>query len=251
MNIDNQLILGVVFITAGIAMALLAYAAFLNRRSPQGEDEDVPEAEQEASDSPQDQDDLPVLHQSGAVDAGESEPPEPEEDVAPAAPTVQAQGSATTVKAAPEPSASSPSATAQLRRDQATGRLVIDVDSNTYRSMDALRSSEDWKSVDSLLSDLIAWLYKDTPPERPTEERGAEPEALATKPSSMVEQINDVLKEKLAERSDLPQAVRMVEGVGGSIRVFIGVQGYSLEEVPNDDIRALIRQAVAEWESRT
>lgn len=244
MSIDNQLILGVVFITAGIAMALLAYAAFLNRRTQASEDEEPAADAPEMAEPPPQDEELTLPHEAAQAEPAEVEPH-------PAAHELDQLPGETPAPAPSEATVPSVSASAHLRRDPDTGRLVIDVGNQTYRSMESLRSSEDWKSVDSLLSDLIAWLYKDTPPERPSQDRDQEGEPLAGGPLTMIEQINEVLTEKLAERSDLPQAVRMVEGTGGSIRVFIGVEGYALDEVPNEEIRTLIRQAVAEWESRT
>jgi hypothetical protein len=50
MNIDNQLLLGLVFITAGIALALLAYAVLLNRRG--ASEDDLPDEPEIAEGDP-------------------------------------------------------------------------------------------------------------------------------------------------------------------------------------------------------
>jgi hypothetical protein len=66
----------------------------------------------------------------------------------------------------------------------------------------------------------------------------------------MVEQIGQILESKLAARPGSSAApVRLVEGPGGSVRVYIGLQSYSPEEVPDPEIREAIRASVAEWEA--
>jgi hypothetical protein len=65
----------------------------------------------------------------------------------------------------------------------------------------------------------------------------------------MVEQISQILEAKLTAQSASSRGVRLVEGPGGVVRVYIGVQSYGLEEVPDPAIRAAIREAVAEWEA--
>ena len=65
---------------------------------------------------------------------------------------------------------------------------------------------------------------------------------------SMIEQIDDILQRKMTEMAGAPQGVRLVEGAGGSLRVFIGVQSFAFEDVPDADVKRLIREAVAEWE---
>jgi hypothetical protein len=66
----------------------------------------------------------------------------------------------------------------------------------------------------------------------------------------MVEQINRILQGKLGAQPEGGRGVRLAEGPGGSVRVYIGVQAYGLEDVPDPAIRESIREAVAEWEGR-
>jgi hypothetical protein len=41
-----------------------------------------------------------------------------------------------------------------------------------------------------------------------------------------------------------------VEGPAGSIRVYLGVEGYdAIDDVPDPEVRRLIREAVSEWEN--
>jgi hypothetical protein len=79
-------------------------------------------------------------------------------------------------------------------------------------------------------------------------ERG--PMEEVKKSASMVQQINDILQRKLAEVSGPSRGVRLLEGAGGALRVFIGLQSYSFEDVPEEDVKRMIRDAVAEWEAK-
>jgi len=133
-----------------------------------------------------------------------------------------------------------------LLRDEVTGTLALQVGPRVYTHAQALRDSADWTRVEYAARDLARWLEGGPqPPRRPEERR---PEAPA-KSGTMVEQINRILEAKLAAHSASGRGVRLVEGQGGAVRVFIGVQSYDLEEVPDPDVRAAIREAVAEWEA--
>ena len=133
-----------------------------------------------------------------------------------------------------------------LLRDEVTGQLALQVGQTVYQDPQALRESTDWTRVEFAARDLARWIEGNAPPPRRPEERRAEE---APKSGSMVEQINRILEAKLAAPSAPGRGVRLMEGPGGSVRIFIGVQSYELDEVPDAAIRAVIRDAVAEWEA--
>ncbi|MFP3854409.1 MAG: hypothetical protein ACLFWD_08975 [Anaerolineales bacterium] len=259
MNIDNQLLLGIVFITAGVAMGLLAYAAFLNR---QQEGEEAMDLEQEPQMDPleppiEEMDEAPLASEAGEEPIPPTSAPEPLAEAEPVSGAEadqvepEAPSAAPAPTSIPGPSPTMPAAVDQpavlVDRDNTTNRLMIKVDDRVYKSMEQLQESEDWPKVTDLFSDLLAWMIKG---ESATPEAMEQEEDQPGKPGSMVQQINDILGEKLADRDSGPQAVRLMEGVGGSIRVYIGVESYSIDEVPDEEVKALIRQAVAEWEAR-
>jgi hypothetical protein len=120
-----------------------------------------------------------------------------------------------------------------------------------------LEASKDWSRVRFAADDLAKWIEgeptgekvdRPATPRRPTSkaaDRNKEREA----PRSMVEEINDILQELLVDSPHADKAVRLMEGPGGMARVLIGIDSYSTEDVPDDEIKSLIKQAVAQWEA--
>jgi hypothetical protein len=69
---------------------------------------------------------------------------------------------------------------------------------------------------------------------------------------SIVEQINDVLQEKLEGTTFESLKIKLLEGPGGDAVVQIGsVRHAGVDAIPNPEIQAIIRAAVAEWERRS
>jgi hypothetical protein len=133
-----------------------------------------------------------------------------------------------------------------LLRDEVTGQLALQVGQTVYQDPQTLRESSDWTRVEFAARDLARWVEGSAPlPRRPEERRAEE----TPKSGSMVEQINRILEAKLTAQSSAGRGVRLIEGPGGSVRVFIGVQSYALDEVPDEAISGAIREAVAEWEA--
>lgn len=249
MNIDNQLLLGVVFIIAGVAMALLAYAVILNRRSNDGaEVEGAWEAIEPG------QDEAIAAPPEGIGPTPPTPPPgfeEPTRLVRAPEPVPEIKASSPPPPAQPEPDA--PPASVSLARDPASGKLIIKHGDKKFTSMRELKNSPVWEHVGPLLEELHAWMVI-VPPGGVPSARGAEvvsePTKKAPPASSMIAQINEILEEKLAQSASAPQGVHLGEAADGSIRVFIGVEGFAMDDVPNPEVRQLIREAVAEWESR-
>jgi hypothetical protein len=136
---------------------------------------------------------------------------------------------------------------ADLLRDEVTGALIVRVGDHEYLTPDELRNSEDWTRIEYAASDLAEWIARATTPDRGgvmgTEERTATSQ-------SMIEQINEILQKSLIDATGELKALRLVEGPSGAVRVLMGVRSFSLDEVPDDEARQLIRDAVAEWEGR-
>ncbi len=68
---------------------------------------------------------------------------------------------------------------------------------------------------------------------------------------SIVEQIDEVLQQKLAGTAFSNLEIHLLEGSGGEVLVQIGsVKHPGVDAIPNPEIQALIRLAIKEWEAR-
>ncbi|MCX6072568.1 MAG: hypothetical protein NTU91_17235 [Chloroflexi bacterium] len=254
---NNELVFGVILIVVGIALALLAYAFILNRRDQEKKSEagsDVEEERTQMEDVPPEPGTPPPWAKPpiAAVAAPPAEPPLP---IVPAAapppaasppPVTQVPASATPLPAVAAPSRRT-LAVATLLRDEVSGKLLVLVGGREYATVEDLRASKDYARVEYAAADLVQWLGTAAVRERAAERA---PREEAKKPVSMIEQINEVLQRKLVEASGSTRGIRLVEGAGGALRVYIGLASYSLEDVPDADVKRMIREAVAEWEAK-
>jgi hypothetical protein len=259
--IEDQLLVGIVLIAAGIAIGLLAYALVLNRREVARKEEGQPsEIEMEGTAE------VEVTEQLGGQvgpaqaepqEAGQPEPIALEQE----AELSQAPGSDGTGGPVEDhlstPAAESVGEIADefppvpagrrtivtLTRDNRTGKLSLIVGDREYANPSELKGTNDWFGVEEASRDLVNWLSDAQPAGART--RGAPPKA-----KSLVDEVNEILEQKLAESGLTNRGVRLNEDRDGSVRVYIGLQAYTLDEVPDPEIRDLIRQAVAEWEGR-
>ncbi|HSB90493.1 MAG TPA: hypothetical protein VLD63_10765, partial [Anaerolineales bacterium] len=228
--IDNSLLMGIVLIGVGIALALIAYAVMLNRR----DGEEPVEAEALEVE--------PAAEATAELSTEALEPPaEPVEPPPPRVAPAPMPPDAAAPPVSIQPTTGIPARrllpVATLLREEVTGDLVIQVGDHVYRRVEDLRSSSDSARVQSVSADLARWLSRVTP--KPP---GAAREEAPAKPGSMIEQINLILEEKLAAAGSATRGVRLAEGPGGVVRVFIGVNSYPMEEVPDSEVRQLIRQ---------
>jgi hypothetical protein len=260
---NSALIIGVILIIAGIALTVLAY--IVSRSDVQDDDqeedseesiqkleEEVPEPQITISDEdeelPEQEHDEPKVEEPPSVEPAlidaapdEGEPESDSEDTSADEDSISAS---TTVQA-------DRIQVATLLRDDVTGELIVRVGEREYSSPEDLRASPDWTRIEYAASDLEKWVQ--TPEVKaPVEEEGeagSESQAAERKPSTMIEQINTILQEMI-EQSERPElAVRLIEGPGGMARVLIGVHSYEIAEVPDPEVRELIRKAVANWEA--
>jgi hypothetical protein len=71
-------------------------------------------------------------------------------------------------------------------------------------------------------------------------------------PRQLVDQIDQLVQARLRDRPKLAElGIRLREGGGGGLVIFVGQQSYdSVDKVAHEEVRDLIREAIAEWESR-
>lgn len=71
------------------------------------------------------------------------------------------------------------------------------------------------------------------------------------KPPSIVAMIDEVLQKKLEDSPLAGRKIRLEEGSVGEVVVFVGLARYSgIDSVPDESIKAIIHDAVAEWDKK-
>ena len=72
-----------------------------------------------------------------------------------------------------------------------------------------------------------------------------------SEPLIPVEVINNLVQERLRQRPDLArQRIYLVTESRGNLRIYVGLQSFeAVDDIPDPEIRALIRDAIHEWES--
>jgi hypothetical protein len=69
---------------------------------------------------------------------------------------------------------------------------------------------------------------------------------------SIAAQIDEILQEKLVDSPLAGRGIRLMELPSKGLVVMVGLDQYSgVDDVPDPEIRSIIRQSVAEWEERT
>ncbi len=286
MNTLEPATLGAVLILFGLALAFLAVYVVLNRRvegsddaeesAPDlgtGESPDLTEDEAESASVPAAEvgEAEAIEQQPKGDDSQEGEDPEGEEGIA-----------ESEVLEAPEP-------VPQLElmhvldvyREEVSGEIVLRIADREYRSAEEIEDDGHRRRIEFALADLGSWFSE--PEDRPapipkvrkpspdtgfsTSENGGTPSresgpamsrrGSATSPKSsaetnsqgMIDGINAFLRTSLDGDDGGPRALRLVSDASGGVRVLIGLKSYPLDDIPDEDIRRLIRQAVEEWEA--
>lgn len=85
-------------------------------------------------------------------------------------------------------------------------------------------------------------------PSPSTRKKEDEPEAA---PTSIVGQINAILQARIVNTPLMSRGVTLMESITGGVNVYVGIQRYeAIDDVPDDEIKAAIRAAIAEWEDK-
>jgi hypothetical protein len=253
MNIENSSLLGYVFIISGVALCILAYAIYLNLREPKSKtsamelpkdsfQNDVSTTQPESSDitnqSPstttvEQQDELPIEISMSQEEKDPPMPAELENDLS------------------PKPDKQDLTEAATILREVDTGNLIIRVGSSEYTNVNDLMDSKHWSRIERLSSDLAEWLKSSKFELSPSRAPSSDSKPLddsSTASKSMVEEINEILERKIKTEDVDRKAIKIIEMLDGTIKVYVGVDSYPIDEVPFEDVRALIRESVAEWE---
>lgn len=261
MNPENASILGYVLLLVGVALTIIGYVVYLNLRGDKGganSEDDQDEAQvselESISDEPEavsEADDEAPLQEtntsSSDVDDGdepeEMEEPDEEGDV---------KGAYEISSMAPKEHELIPAAT--LFREGVTGQIIVQVGERQYSDIKELKLSKDWDRIKSLSSDLTNWIEERSASEgsrtdREATEHEQTQEAKGSVSDSMIFQINEIINQKVQMMDDEEREIKLVEGDIGSLEVRVGVEKFPIDEVPYENVRELIQEAVTQWEN--
>jgi hypothetical protein len=146
-----------------------------------------------------------------------------------------------------------------------SGKLWLEMDGARVNGKESLQPDQRRRVV-SMLVDLRTWLENvPTPPVAevppspvvpvvvPVKKGKIAPEKVQPEPvlKSIVEQIDDVLQATLISSPFKDRDLHLTEGPGGIVLVKDGLRKFEgIDAVPEPEIKALIRQAVADWEKK-
>ncbi len=259
MNPDNQLLVGIVMMSIGGFVALLAFTIL---REQQKAAKKKANAEMDAEDTG---DDEAQEKQPKEEEAGKAQDKEYKEILAASFQKVKKWVfKRAKIEEAVEPqeeAAEEPEAVDEVRvespptsnriniltllRNEEKGNLIVKVGDHEYYSSQDLHDSPDWSRVEYAAVDLTAWL-KDVEDQDVKTKTG---DVLESKPRSMVEQINHFLQQDLAEIENEERRIKLYEGPDETVHVLIDNNSYAIEEVPDPKVSKLIKKAVSKWEA--
>jgi hypothetical protein len=145
--------------------------------------------------------------------------------------------------------------------------LHLELDETSINSPQSV-TPEQRRRLINLLTQIRPWVESGpvTPAVKPSVERPPAPVQIqspskaaadvkvlelppAIKPASIVAQIDLILQANLIGTPWADKAIRLQESPDGGVTVWVGVAHYEgVDAVPDPEIRAIIRQAVADWE---
>jgi hypothetical protein len=68
---------------------------------------------------------------------------------------------------------------------------------------------------------------------------------------SIVQQIDSVLQARLIDTPMAKRGIRLQESIQGGVEVYVGLNKFhAVDDVPDEEIKAVIRGAIAEWEKK-
>ena len=237
---DDQLLIGILLIIIGIAIGLIAVAVVLNRR----EDRIAAEADLTAAEldrEKEDTEDEADSESEGDDPVSEVDEDEPDSKIDEGEPAEEAGDAEEQAPPAPLER----QLIAEIYREEVTGKLIVLAGDQEYLDGKQIENEAERRRLAYAASDLSDWFQGEF--EFVGQAAAASSPPQAQSPDQMLEEINEILQRSLAGTPD--RGIRLFpDGVGG-VKVMIGVKSYEIEDVPDDETKDLIRQAVAEWEA--
>ena len=236
---DDQLMLGILLIIVGIAIGLIAVAVVFNRREDRIEaelgletDYEEPSGSEQEEPATEVDDDEPAFEAQPAAEGDDDEPLEEVDEIE-------------ETEEIESPTPRERQLVAEIYREEVTGKLIVRAGGQEYLDAKQIENEAERRRLAYAASDLSDWFQGEY------EFGGRSAAASSTQQSAssdrMLEEISAILQASLAGTSD--RGIRLIPDAVAGVRVLIGVKSYEIEDVPDDEIKNLIRQAVAEWEA--
>jgi hypothetical protein len=261
MNPDNQLLVGIVMMSLGGFVALLAFT-ILREQQKAAKKKAKAELEADVAEDDQAQEKQPKEEEAGKEQdkdykeilaaslqkvrkwvLGHSKADEPAEPQEEAVEELEAE----TEVIEKSPPTSNRINVLTLLRNEEKGNLIVKVGDHEYHSSQDLHDSPDWSRVEYAAVDLTAWLRDVEDQDQGIEAKTGD--MLESKPHSMVEQIDHFLQQNLAEIENEQRRIKLYEGPDETVHVLIDNNSYAIEEVPDPKVSKLIKEAVSKWEA--
>jgi len=237
---DQQLLVGVLLIIVGLAIGLIAVALVLNRRAAREEQAAQAPEQVEAAEAAQ-----PELDHRVATASGEG--PAPDMVAPPSAPPPSSESAPLSIQ--PSAATAAPAQrtlVAEIYRDERSGGLIVRSAGREYRALSLIEDEQLRMDLTILATDLSGRSSEGVRTTAPPSEPRTPPRPGSR---SMLEGINSILQRALADAGNKAKGVQLIPDAAGGVKVLIGLKSYALDEVPDEEIRRLIRESVAEWEA--
>jgi len=150
-----------------------------------------------------------------------------------------------------------------IQRDSQDGQLVVGLRGINFRSVQDM-SEEQSKQVSQSVSDLSGWLKRPAPavvtqpapppsvPSPATKPDKAKTPAPYGTGKSIALQVDEILQEMLVSLPQEKRGIRITESPDAGLVVQVGLEKFDgVDAIPYNDVKEIIRAAVAEWRNRT
>jgi hypothetical protein len=242
MNSDSYLFIALPLIGMAGSLALLAYAISVGRRKEEKTAED--DDDQAAPEEPVElTDDQPA--QEEPVEVADDQPAQDDAIMVEEKPVEDSPIREDTVATPLDDDVF----TAELFRNRKTGSLIVKIGEQRYSKAAEIKDLETLGRLEDTGEALTQWLaIADIVVLSPEDIAIEKARKAAVKQKTMIDEINEILDQK-AEEGEAPLGLRLFEGPEGTVRVYVGVNSYEVDEVPDKKIQGVIKSAVAEWEA--
>jgi hypothetical protein len=170
---------------------------------------------------------------------------------------------------------------ARIWKDKSSLQPVLEMEGDLYRKAEDIHPAQ-FEKFNAAITELCGWLGQPAPILPPSNEAPAfltdelSPPTTAEKPvrrrpldilknsleadvrssiisapKSLAAQVDEILQEKLADSNMAGRGIRIMDTPSADLVVMVGLSKYDgIEAVPDPEIQAIIREAVAEWGKR-